>query len=278
MLKTRILTSVIILPPIVFAVWYGGAAYILLLVLAGGAIGWEIAHLSDISAPLPLVAFLAILAGTPLISEFAGFLPGALWIATGLLFFGVLAAANLASVPDRVGLLALCSLSQLALFSLVYLRGIKSGGAETILFVIAVIAATDIGGYFAGKSIGGLRLAPRISPNKTWAGLAGGMVLAGVVGYALAISPIPPFSIGHSEGAPEWSPLTIALMSVALAPIAQTGDLLESWVKRCRGVKDSGSIVPGHGGILDRVDGYLTAAPLVALIALTHEGGPFAWP
>ena len=278
MLKTRILTSVIILPPIVFAVWYGGAAYILLLVLAGGAIGWEIAHLSDISSPLPLITFLATLAVTPLISEYVGFLPGALWIAAGLLFFGVLAASHLASVPDRVGLLALCCLSQLALFSLVYLRGIKLGGAETILFVIAVIAATDIGGYFAGKSIGGLRLAPRISPNKTWAGLAGGMILAGVVGYALAISPIPPFSIGHTEGAPEWSPLTIVLLSVVLAPIAQTGDLLESWVKRCRGVKDSGTIVPGHGGILDRVDGYLTAAPLVALIALTHEGGPFVWP
>jgi phosphatidate cytidylyltransferase len=114
---------------------------------------------------------------------------------------------------------------------------------ELVLWALVVTWATDIFAYFAGRSIGGPKLAPRISPNKTWAGLLGGVVGAGVVGFvvaqAFALEPIFAFSG--------------ALMGL----IAQAGDLYESWLKRRAGVKDSGTILPGHGGVLDRLDGLL---------------------
>jgi phosphatidate cytidylyltransferase len=113
---------------------------------------------------------------------------------------------------------------------------------------------TDIGAYFAGRSIGGPKLAPAVSPNKTWAGLIGGVVSALVLGLLL------------------WEfaglPLQLACASPILAVIAQIGDLYESWLKRQAGVKDSGTILPGHGGVLDRLDGLVPVAPAAAALIL----------
>ena len=115
-----------------------------------------------------------------------------------------------------------------------------------LLWVMVVTWATDIFAYFAGRSIGGPKLAPRVSPNKTWAGLGGGVAGAAVLGWLVAswLGMGPPFT---------WAG---ALMGV----IAQAGDLFESWLKRRAGVKDSGTILPGHGGALDRLDGLLPVA------------------
>jgi phosphatidate cytidylyltransferase len=117
---------------------------------------------------------------------------------------------------------------------------------DLVLWAMLVTWSTDIFAYFAGRSIGGPKLAPKISPNKTWAGLIGGMIGAGVVG-----------------GVAAWAFELDILFAVAGAPmglLAQLGDLYESKVKRRLGVKDSGSIIPGHGGVLDRVDGLLPVA------------------
>jgi phosphatidate cytidylyltransferase len=123
-----------------------------------------------------------------------------------------------------------------------------------VLWLFAVTWATDILAYFAGRAIGGPKLAPRISPNKTWAGLIGGMVGAGLLGWAAAwyFEMEPVF---HWLGAP-------------MGLIAQAGDLYESWVKRRAGVKDSGSILPGHGGVLDRLDGLLAVALATTLLLM----------
>jgi phosphatidate cytidylyltransferase len=127
-----------------------------------------------------------------------------------------------------------------------------------VLWVLVVTWATDIFAYFAGRAIGGPKLAPAISPNKTWAGLGGGMAGAAILGWlvarGLAINEIVPWI--HWYGA-------------AMGLIAQAGDLYESWVKRRAGVKDSGSLLPGHGGALDRLDGLLavSAATMVLLMA-----------
>lgn len=127
---------------------------------------------------------------------------------------------------------------------------------ELVFWAFVVTWSTDIFAYFAGRAIGGPKLAPRISPNKTWAGLAGGVIGAGVAG-ALVASML-------DLGAP------YTFVGGLMGVIAQAGDLFESWIKRRAGVKDSGSILPGHGGVLDRLDGLL--AVVVATFALLAWG------
>lgn len=123
-----------------------------------------------------------------------------------------------------------------------------------ILWVFFVTWATDIFAYFAGRSIGGPKLAPRISPNKTWAGLIGGMAGAAVLGWATA-------TWFEMESFFLW-------MGAPMGLVAQLGDLYESWEKRRAGVKDSGSLLPGHGGVLDRLDGLLAVAIVTILLLM----------
>lgn len=143
--------------------------------------------------------------------------------------------------------------------SLIALRE-RDHGLTIILWMLAVVWATDIAAYFAGRSIGGPKLAPGISPNKTWAGLIGGIVAASLAGFIAALLVSSP-----NTG---W----IIVLSGLLAVVAQAGDLLESSLKRYFGIKDSGTIIPGHGGLLDRVDGVMTTAPIVGLIVLLNKG------
>lgn len=140
----------------------------------------------------------------------------------------------------------------------VWLRADPLVGRGNVLFVLILVWATDIGAYLAGRLIGGARLAPRISPGKTWSGALGGLVAAALVGA----------SVGAGRGA-----LVAALLSV----VAQAGDLAESAAKRRAGVKDSGRLIPGHGGVLDRLDALLAAVPAAALLALALGPGVALW-
>ena len=136
---------------------------------------------------------------------------------------------------------------------LTWLRDLPAAGLSLFLFVLIAIWATDIGAYAAGRSIGGPKLAPRISPKKTWAGLIGGMASSALFGWLVALA----FGAARPD---------IALaVGAAVAVVGQAGDLFESAVKRRYNVKDSGQLIPGHGGILDRIDGLLAAAPVLAL-------------
>ncbi len=135
--------------------------------------------------------------------------------------------------------------------ALLWLRDRAPQGLELVFWVFLVTWTTDIGAYFAGRAIGGPKLAPSISPNKTWAGLIGGMISAALAGWA-------------------WTqyvmlPVSLIWLAPAFAAAAQGGDLFESWLKRRAGAKDSGSMLPGHGGILDRLDGLVVVATLTAL-------------
>lgn len=138
-------------------------------------------------------------------------------------------------------------------FSLLYLRGLEKG-SDIILWLFLVVWATDIGGLVVGKTIGGPKLAPSISPNKTWAGLGGGILASMLIGLIC--------SVIFKESA-----IFFIVFSGLIAILEQISDLLESKVKRIFDVKDSGDIIPGHGGILDRVDGLILTTPLIALIA-----------
>jgi phosphatidate cytidylyltransferase len=127
-----------------------------------------------------------------------------------------------------------------------------------LLGIIGVVIATDTGAYFAGRTFGGPKIAPAISPSKTWSGLFGGMVMA-----ALFIS-----VEGHyTEGFALWQPLTGAVLAV----VAQVGDFFESWMKRRAGVKDSGNLIPGHGGLFDRADGLVAVLCVTAIVVVTLQ-------
>jgi CDP-diglyceride synthetase len=247
-----------------------------LIVLVGGAIGWELARLATARSGLVVNLNVFFMACTPVIVEYIGVIHGFIWILIGVIGFAVITRSHVQSLAEQIGFALICALGHLALLSLVWLRFGDARGAGVVFYVVLVIAATDIGGYFAGKGIGGPKLAPSISPNKTWAGLIGGMALAGIAGFGF-VKILSLVDGWHpDEKATDFLVATI-ILSVVLAPVAQLGDLLESWIKRKRGAKDSGNLIPGHGGILDRIDGYLTAVPLVALITLMDKGGPFAW-
>jgi phosphatidate cytidylyltransferase len=159
----------------------------------------------------------------------------------------------IAAVTRRPRLAAGMAYAAVPTISLLYLHD-QYDGIHLMLWTLAIVWATDIGAYFAGRSIGGPKLAPTISPNKTWAGLIGGTVAAIVVGVSLA-------HLLHL-------PMRLAGFSGLLAVAGQAGDLYESAMKRRAGVKDSGRLLPGHGGAMDRLDGVVPVACLVALIVV----------
>ena len=151
-----------------------------------------------------------------------------------------------------------------ALGALLWLRHQPGVGRETILWILVCIWATDIGAYFVGRTAGGAKLAPRISPGKTWSGLIGGMAWAAagsaMMGYA--------FGLGET--------VHLAIAGAALAIVGQAGDLLESAAKRRAGVKDSGRLIPGHGGLLDRIDGLMAVLVAVGVVRLI-AGNSWPW-
>src|SRR4029079_1254506 len=144
-------------------------------------------------------------------------------------------------------------------FALLVLSWTYSG---LVFWAMAVTWATDIFAYFAGRAIGGPKLAPRISPNKTWAGLAGGWFRAGLAVWGIAWL----FDLGFPF---QW-------IGAPMAVVAQAGDLYESWVKRRAGVKDSGTLLPGHGGVLDRLAGLLPVAVATLLLLVAGLWTPSA--
>lgn len=186
---------------------------------------------------------LAIMAPAPLASG-ASFL--AIGLVAGAGFFATIVTRN-----PRLGTgIAYVALPAIAL---IFLRG-EPNGVLLTLWTLATVWTTDIGAYFAGRSIGGPKLAPSVSPNKTWAGLIGGVLSA--------------FALGLILWRTAGLPLQLACASPILAVIAQIGDLYESALKRQAGVKDSGKLLPGHGGVMDRLDGLVPVAPAAALLLL----------
>ncbi|MDP4574876.1 phosphatidate cytidylyltransferase [Qipengyuania sp. G39] len=136
-----------------------------------------------------------------------------------------------------------------------------------LYLVIGSVIFTDTFAYFSGRAIGGPKIAPRISPSKTWAGLAGGMVGAALFGWLLLQLVLPASGEWHMEvNAYPWSPIAALAIGAVLACSAQAGDFLESWLKRKAHMKDSSNLIPGHGGVFDRTDGILPVAIAVGFL------------
>lgn len=147
--------------------------------------------------------------------------------------------------------------------ALVFIRA--GGDWQTMFWFLTVVWMTDIGAYCCGRLIGGPKLAPAISPNKTWSGAIGGLLI-GTASGALLLT-----AVGITA-----TPNVLAA-SLAIAVLTEIGDLFESWLKRKYHVKDSGGLIPGHGGVMDRFDGLWAAAPLAALLCFVFGGGVHVW-
>lgn len=180
----------------------------------------------------------------------------------GLAAEWVLLCARLAGLRRWAALGAGVPYVGAAAAALLWLRSHPAGGRRAVLFVLLVVWASDIGAYLVGRAVGGPRLAPAISPGKTWSGAVGGLLAAALAGAAMG-----------AGGA--WGLAVAAALLLALA--AQSGDLLESAIKRGFGVKDSGRLIPGHGGLFDRLDGLLAAAPVAAGLAMLVDQGVVFW-
>ncbi|WP_417448966.1 phosphatidate cytidylyltransferase [Kordiimonas sp.] len=248
----RIISALLLLPPVLGAIYAGEAWFSALLVVGGALMMLEWCQLTVI--PHPAVRGGAVL----LICSLVWLLETGALSSNAPLLAALLLVSVVGVLIIRIGLRIGWLLAGVAYvgFPIVSLWLIREGSAILVLWIFLVVWATDIGGYFAGKSIGGLKLAPKISPKKTWAGLLGGMALSVVVSVAVHL--IFPFSS---------SLIVLSLLAATLAVWAQVGDLVESGIKRHFGVKDSGGLIPGHGGLLDRVDGLVFVAPAVVFVS-----------
>jgi phosphatidate cytidylyltransferase len=270
-LTQRVLSAAVLAPLAVAAVWFGSPWLPLVTALAGGVMAWEWARLCGAGGrvgPSGIVLIGAVLAA--IATAGAGSTIAAALASSALGAAVVFAAARRVRDAADAGWLAVGVLwlgIPCALLLWLGAGGASGGGASasgsgrlTVLWIFAVVWATDIGAYAVGRSIGGARLAPRWSPGKTWSGLIGGILCAALAGFAAA-------RLLH---APSALPLT--LTSAGLAIVEQFGDLAESAAKRRFGVKDTSGLIPGHGGLLDRLDGLLAVIPAVALLCSLPGG------
>ena len=261
----RIVSAMMLLVIAGLAIWLGGLVLNCFLFLLSSLLLWEWFCLVSVFGNLvrlfssTILSLSAVIAGSMLATE-----PQVALI--GCVLFAGLGVASWKH--GRFGFVVGTgpALIVATMMAAIYLRKLPEFGLETICWLGLVVSAMDIGGYFFGKTIGGPRLAPNISPNKTYSGLLGGMLAGGVVSTV----------VGHLLG--NAGNLSFLALGVGLAFVSQAGDLLESSWKRYFNVKDSSSLLPGHGGFLDRFDGYLTALPIVALITLILGRSPFLWP
>ena len=188
---------------------------------------------------------------------------GQLYAAVLVLATGAAGVAGVCAPSRRLWGAAGIAYAGAVLIAPVALRRDQESGLVAILFLFAVVWATDILGYFIGRAIGGAKLAPHVSPKKTWSGACGGTLGALAAGVAIV------YIAGNAAPAPA------ACIALVLSIVSQAGDLFESAVKRRFGVKDASHVIPGHGGLMDRLDGFIAAASVAALIGLMR-GGPDA--
>ena len=261
-LRLRVLSALVLAPIGLAAAWFGPPLLSIVVVIAAGLMAWEWGRLCRTGTPI-LTGIIVIVV--------ASVIAAALGVTRIGLAIAVLGSIATAVACRRGGeaVLVGCGVLWIAVPSIALiwlaLDPDPRVGRNTVLWILAVVWATDIGAYAAGRTFGGPRLAPRLSPNKTWSGLIGAVLCAAAVGGIVALFVNSTIVV------------TILLLSGILAVVAQLGDLAESMVKRHCGVKDSSSLIPGHGGLLDRFDGMLAVIPAVALLSLFGGGSVLTW-
>jgi phosphatidate cytidylyltransferase len=266
MLKQRVLTALVLLPLVMAAIFALEAKWFLLLlaiILLGGS--WEYRRLAGLSESLAgyLLVILQALILVALFSKRAEWGSDILMYlsmccAAWIFMFARLSLYRPNRAPDssyqRISFATAIASITTGWFALSWIR-MQADGSWLILLLLLIVWAADTGAYFAGKSFGKEKLAPQISPGKTRAGLVGGLITASLIAV-LASSLMPIVKI---------EPVTLIFLSLITALVSVGGDLLISLHKRTSGFKDSGALLPGHGGVLDRLDSLLAAAPFFAL-------------
>jgi phosphatidate cytidylyltransferase len=246
-LKSRSISALVMALIAGGSLWAGGNTFLVVLLAVAFCIMWEICGLSPSDSGLRIaVSFIFMVS-----------LGAAFWtnqaLSLGIFAASIVGYIILLRPKDPVLRIGLALLSYGGLLTLAWLR--TEIGIIPTIWVICCVIASDIGGYFAGRTFGGPKLWPAVSPKKTWSGTIGGWVLAVVVTIIFALMG-DIINLGHAIGA------------VLIAIFAQAGDLAESALKRRAGVKDSSNLIPGHGGFLDRFDGMLGAFFLIFLLSI----------
>jgi phosphatidate cytidylyltransferase len=252
-LLVRVVAALVLAPLAIAIAYAGGWLWLGLVTLA--AIGLYVEWLMIVGARTPRVMAAGIMT----------LFGAAVWLGIGrigatyvFVALGVIVAAMLS--PHRRGWAALGGCYAFAaLIASVAVRLDQVWGFTALMFVLLIVWVTDIGGYFAGRGIGGPKLWPRVSPKKTWAGAIGGFVASLVIAAGFVA-----FSLGKTG--------PLLLLGAALSIASQLGDLFESAVKRRFGVKDSSHLIPGHGGLMDRLDGFVAAVVMAAIFGFLRGG------
>ena len=263
-LRLRIVSAVVLAPVAIAAAWFGSPWLAIVTAAAGAAMAWEWARLCrggrlGVSGATLIAAVLAAIAAAA---------TDRLGIAIAVIVIGAAVVWSLARREpgsDATWLAAGAIWVTVPCVLLLWLAHPDGIGRHTVLWLFAIVWATDIGAYAIGRSFGGPRLAPRWSPRKTWSGLIGGIACAAAAGWGTARL------LGISPALP------VVAISAALAIVEQFGDLAESAAKRRFGVKDTSGLIPGHGGLLDRLDGLLAVVPAAALLTVVLGGGILTW-
>lgn len=253
-LRLRILSGIVLAIVVLAATWFGGLAFRVLAAAIGLLVYYEwstITRLPETDFRGNAFGWLSVVLVSGLV--LFGFDEFALPLLMGAIAIGIIYSLALKGSGWLAGGIAY---SGLTVISLAAIRGDTAHGFAAMLFIFAVVWATDILAYFIGRAIGGPKLAPAISPGKTWSGAIGGAISAVIAGTLLHMVF---FSLNGL-----WVPVIALVLSV----FSQIGDLFESFIKRRFGVKDSSRLIPGHGGVLDRVDGLVFACFAAFLIAL----------
>jgi phosphatidate cytidylyltransferase len=260
-LGIRAASAAVLIPAVLLDVWLGGIWFELFAAFLGVLMAHEwtnIVH-SRSSTQFALHAAAALC---------AAFLPADIGVlpTLGAILFLTICSLIANAMRDREKtFFAFVGIPYVALpvLALVLLRSHSVWGIHAIMWLMLVVWATDTFAYFAGRMLGGPKLAPVFSPKKTWSGLFGGMAGAAVISTIYA-----------TVFFPSW--IALSVVAASLAIVAQIGDIFESALKRCYGVKDSGYLIPGHGGVLDRVDGLVAVATIAAMIGFARYSNGLA--
>nr|WP_245258738.1 phosphatidate cytidylyltransferase [Afipia broomeae] len=253
-LYMRVVAALVLAPLTIAVAWIGGWPWACIVIAAAALLYFEWLMIVGLSgnrvAAAAGIAALAV-AGVCLMMR-------RMDLAFGIVAVGIVLAAALVR-ERRIWVASGLVYAAAALIAAIIVRRDAEIGFVALMFVLLVVWVTDIGGYFAGRGIGGPKLWPRVSPKKTWAGAIGGLVLSLVIAAGFAL-------LGFGKMLP------LLLLGTVLSIVSQFGDLFESAVKRRFDVKDSSHIIPGHGGLLDRLDGFVAAIVFAALIGFMRGG------
>lgn len=260
-LLVRIASAAVLVPVALAIAYVGGWAFLILCALAAAGILWEWMHLvAGGSDPRLLAPGWAVLLAALILTGMGYPAAAGAAVALGAVAGGLVVVATPGQGARAGWTLGGVVYAGIGFLGPALLRSDGQLGFQAFLFVALIVWATDILAYFVGRGLGGPLLWPRISPNKTWSGAIGGLAGGLAAGLALA----------YADGSGRLA--SVGVIALVLSLLAQAGDLFESAVKRRFGAKDAGRIIPGHGGLMDRLDGFLFAAAAAAVIGILRAG------